>query len=119
MSNLPDRVGIYEDKELTKPIKQLSLNKKQLYLGKMDAGDTIRSKFYIRNESIGDIEEMSLAVIPSEDMGLQLKLLTKNFISKLEVSEVYMGEVEWSSDKNMRAGPYHATIILRGKLTRE
>lgn len=110
--SLPKGIGLYEDELLAKPITQL-------YLGKLDSGEMKRSKFYIRNESMGDLEEISLVVIPAKERPLQLRLLTPKFINTLQKDEVYVGEVEWTSEKDLKAGPYYAKVFIRGKLTRE
>ena len=38
--SLPKRIGLYEDEEFSKPITQL-------YLGKLDSGETKKSKFFM------------------------------------------------------------------------
>ena len=112
MSDLPKRLVIYEDEELTKTIDVLRL-------GKIDAGETVVTEFFLRNESPGAIEDVKIEIVAEDRDGLMISLLTPDTIEVLAIDEVYKGQIEWALEKNVKAGPYKGEIVTRGMLTRE
>jgi len=109
---LPKRLVMYEDEEFTMPLRKFKL-------GRLDAGESMMTKFYLRNESPGTIEDVKIEVDAPPRRGLSVALLTPDFVERLEVGEVYEGQIQWITQKFLKAGLYEGNVKARGMLTKE
>lgn len=86
---------------------------------KLDGGESAVSDFYIRNASMGVVEDLSIEVESVNVEEVSVELASPSPVSRLAVKDVYHGMLRWTALEGVSAGPCLARIKVEGMLTQE
>lgn len=114
-------IGLFADRELTKPIKQRLVNDKLTWVlnfGHIDAGQERDFPFFIENQTLGDIEDLEVRLAPIERDDVIVRV-TGDKVSRLSATEVHKFVVGWYVPSNARAGRCRANLSIKGMITEE
>lgn len=85
----------------------------------LDEGEEAVNHFYVRNASMGVIEEFTVEVDSVDKEYVTVELTSVSLIERLAVQEVYTGSLYWTALKGVKAGPCLARVVVNGMLTKE
>jgi len=85
----------------------------------LDDGESAESSFYLKNASMGVVEDLEVKVEQVDGEGVSVALTSVPVIERLAVQEVYWGKLRWEAEKGARAGPRLARVSVELMLTKE
>ena len=102
----------YVDEECTEPIEQFKFSR-------LDLGVTQKQTLYLRNESYGDIEDLTIILSPPTKQGVEARLLSPKSYKRLKYHEVIPLTIETTVLAEAKAGQYKPRIKFKFWLTQE
>lgn len=114
-------IGLYADKELTKPISHRMVGDNLTWVlnfGHIDAGQEREFPFFIENQSLGAIEDLEIKLAPIERDDVSVTV-TGGKVARLPADAVHMFIVGWQVPQNVRAGRCRANLSITGMITEE
>lgn len=86
---------------------------------RLDGGMEATSDFYVRNTSMGVIEDLMVHVESVNRNDISVVLVSPSVVKELASREIYRGRLRWKSRLGGKAGQCEARIVLSGMLTQE
>lgn len=121
MSDIEDApVALYFDEECTDIIPQKVVDGETMWIlnfGRVDAGTTKISKFYIRNLSDGVVEDLEIDVSNPLKEGVKVEMLSREYVDALAPRAIHEVQLKWSASDDVKAGECRGRISIEGKLT--
>lgn len=118
-------IGYYFDKECTAPIPKNTQGKNEIDFGRLRAGFGLTRDIYIRNESVGDIEEFIVEVSGvlnrrgEKPVGVEVTARPDREADVVNPREVVHYSLAVAASDVARAGRVFAEVVVRGLLTEE
>ena len=114
---------LYYDVEGKQPVSYSTQDNRIVYdpmaFPHLDEGEEAMNHFYVKNASMGVIEEFTVEVDSVDKEYVTVELTSVNLIQRMAVQEVYTGSLHWTAEMGVKAGPCLARIIVNGMLTKE
>ena len=114
---------LYYDAECIRPVPYSIENGQVLYeamsFKKLDGGTQGISQFYIRNTSMGAIEDLLIHVESVNKDDVSVTLVSPSVVNALASREVYRGRLRWEAKRGGKAGQCQCRIVVSGMLTQE
>ena len=86
---------------------------------RLDSGEEATSNFYIRNASMGVIEDLIVQVESVNKPLVEVVLASAEKMPRLEAQGMYRGALRWRAIEGVKAGQCMARVRVSGMLTRE
>jgi len=102
----------YTDEKCTVPTEDFGF-------GRLKGGDKKTRVFYVRNESYGDLEDITVKLNPSLKPDVHYKLLSSKKIKRLALNDVFQVVLEVAVAEGLPAGKYPAQVSFKFWLTKE
>jgi hypothetical protein len=124
MSNY-NPLPLFYDKQCTQPIPSRVVGDTIFYsmvVGPVRTRQVNYSSFYVKNASLANVENISVAVQPATgETGVTVTLASEGKLEKLGVGEVYVGLLKIDVAEGVKASPdrYRVGIGLEAEITRE
>ena len=122
-------IGLYADKALKKQLPMRKVNGKHTWILQfpyLNTGEERTWEIYLENQSMGEIENLTIKASPPKDKQGQDKegvavTVTHSVLSSLELGAVHRFLVTWSvsPEHQVKAGPCSVGLTIEGVITEE
>ena len=122
-------IGLYADKALKKQLPMRKVNGKPTWILQfpyLNAGEERTWEIYLENQSMGEIENLTIKASPPRDKQGKIKegigvTLTHSALSNLPLGESHRFLVTWSvmPEHQVKAGPCSVGLTIEGVITEE
>ena len=112
---------LYYDAECRLPVPYSIVQGQVIYesmnFTRLDGGQEAESSFYIRNTSMGAIEDLMIHVESVNRDDVSVQLISPNVVKALASREICRCRLRWQSRVGGEAGECQARIVVSGMLT--
>lgn len=123
MSLRSNVLPLFYDAEGKNPVPYRFVNNRVEYevmkFPSLDEGQAATTRFYVRNASMGVIEDFTVEVESVNKPDVTVQLTSVSSIQRMAVKETYHGSLHWVAKEGVPAGPCLARISVEGMLTQE
>ena len=113
-------LGLYYDKECIRPVEKDDAGLWQIEFGKIDVGDQKAGVLYLKNRTIGQIEDIDFDVGRSDREGVEFLIRPENpnksSLMPLESMKFYMHIL---TDRGVKVGKIKTPLRISATLTEE
>lgn len=114
---------LFYDVEGKRPVPYAIEDNKVTYeammFSSLDEGEEAVTHFYVRNASMGVIEDFVVEVKGVDKESVTVELTSASDIQRMAVLEMYEGTLLWRALEGVKAGSCMAHVAVEGMLTQE
>ena len=107
--------GLYYDEACTNMLPREVVDGRNAWIldfGRLDAGESKSSEFYVKNLSDTTIEELRVGFVPPMVEGVSASVVSEDFVPEVRSDGVHRVEVLWKADKLVMAGRCYGVLTI-------
>lgn len=114
---------LYYDAEATRRVQYRMVDGQVIYdamtFMRLDSGEESMSQFYIRNATMGVVEDLLIQVESVNKPEVEVELASVGVVPRLAAQDMYRGSLRWRAGEGVKAGQCLARVLISGMLTQE
>jgi len=115
-------LGLYFDEGCTQMLGKRVVGDEALWLidfGRVNAGESKTSGFYIKNISLNKVEGLEVSIEPASRDGVSAEVVAGGRFDELSPGASGIVEVRWTATSGVKAGSCRAPLSFSGVLVEE
>lgn len=122
MSMRRKEISFFLDAACKRPFPTQDVDGKETVLldfGNVDEGQTVKRDFYIRNNTMGALEDLEVNIVDPQIPNIKFQLASPGKTRALASLEAYHGIVQVTAEQGVKAGPKQIGFAVSGYITTE